>query len=201
METQNDNINVNWVEMNPEKHRIGEEKKLYPSPIPGHYDSLYDELLDKCNPGKYATQFSYNYELLKIANNLYSEIVETGNNNHEKLVELRKEAVKELGIKISTEDLYNYLLKQTDPQRFMYPYNKELVALANEFHQQTLLKADNIEALEIIQFSIKDYPFFEMNSNEKSSYDDVDSPLYSAIIIAIAFSILVAVILFAIATE
>lgn len=196
METQNDNINVNWVEMKPEKHSIGEEKKLYPSPIPGHYDSLYDELLDKCNPGKYATQFSYNYELLKIANDLYSEIVETGNNNRERLVELRREAVKNLGIKISTEDLYNSLLKQTNPQRFMNPYNKGLVALANEFHHQTILYADDIEKLEDIESQVNANPAFVIHYGSIDS-DDVDNSLTEEqkAILIIAFGALIIILL------
>lgn len=199
MEKAGNDINVNWVEMNPEKHSIGEEKKLYPSPIPGHYENLYWELIEKCNPEKYSSQFEYNYEKLKIANELYSDIIKAGSINKEKLLPLRTRAVKELGIRISTEDLYNTLLKQTNPHRFMKPYNKEMVALANEFHQQTMLYADNIEKLEDIESQVNANPAFVIHYGSIDS-DDVDNSLTEGqkAFLIIAFGTLIIFLLMAI---
>lgn len=176
-------IDINWVEEKPDiPNNDISEKKLYPSPILGHYVSIYDELVEKCNPQNYATGFNYNYEKLKVANDLYGDIIEAGKDNQPKLKELRKKAVEKLGISISTEDLYNILLKQTVPDRFMQPYNKALVDLANEYHQKVLLSADNIEELENIQMDINKNSAFDL-PKEKDENDDV------YVIIAFALSI------------
>lgn len=171
--TDADQINVNWVDMKPDIHQMDGVKKIYPSPIPGHYGSLREELLEKCNPKNYSGAFNYNYEKVNIANELYAEILGTDNlsNDFHKLVSIRKRAESGLGIKISTEGLYNFLLEQTNPERFLNPYNKELVSLANELHQQTLLNADNIEELEKIKCLVDRNPDLSKPIEKTTEYD------------------------------
>ena len=194
-----DDDNINWVEMKPEVGDASKSEgiKLYPSPIPGNYESLYAELIDKCNPSKYATSFNYNYEMLNVANELYAKVIEVGSLNHEELKNIRAKAVTELKIKISTEDLYNTLLMKTEPQRFMEPYDKDMVKLANEFHHKVLLYADNIEELEKIQTEIDSNQSFdipsESNDNNYSGWSETDS-----IIVFFAITFLFLTILFAI---
>lgn len=88
----------------------------------GHY--MYDELLAKCDHRQFSNGFDYNYEKLKVANELYAAIIVAKNNTHA-LIKLREKAVKELGVRLSSEDLYNTLLKQTNPQRLMNPFNRD----------------------------------------------------------------------------
>lgn len=52
------------------------------------YDSLCEELLDKCNPSIYCYQ-SFDKEKFDIANDIYNELINNENINEEKLMELR----------------------------------------------------------------------------------------------------------------
>ena len=195
-----DGDNINWVEMKPEVGDASKSEgiKLYPSPIPGNYESLYAELIDKCAPSKYATSFNYNYEMLNVANELYAKIIEVGSLNHEELITLHEKAVKELKIKISTEDLYNTLLKKTEPQRFMEPYNKDMVKLANEYHHKVLLYADNIEELEKIQTEIDSNHNFDISStsNDNNFGGCSEKDINVGIIIVILIFLLTIILLF-----
>lgn len=125
-----------------------EEKLAHPRPIMGMYSSLYEELRQKCNPSNF--MHPYNFELVKLSNALYSEI-EVNKSDMDALKRIRRRAVAELGIKISTEKLYNLLSNRLDPSK--YVGNRKLVDMANYFYNQMLCNADNIEVLEQIESS------------------------------------------------
>lgn len=125
-----------------------EEKLAHPRPIMGVYASLYEELRQKCNPSNF--MHPYNFELVKLSNALYSEM-EVNKSDMDALKRIRRRAVAELGIKISTEKLYNLLSNRLDPSK--YVGNRELVDMANYFYNQMLCNADNIEVLEQIEKS------------------------------------------------
>jgi len=125
-----------------------EEKLAHPRPIMGVYSSLYEELRQKCNPSNF--MHPYNFELVKLSNALYSEM-EVNKSDMDALKRIRRRAVAELGIKISTEKLYNLLSNRLDPSK--YVGNRELVDMANYFYNQMLCNADNIEVLEQIESS------------------------------------------------
>ncbi len=157
---------------------------------------MREELLEKCNPKNYSGSFNYNYEKVNIANELYAEILGTDilSNDFHKLVSIRKRAEGGLGIKISTEGLYNYLLEQTNPERFLNPYNKELVSLANELHQQTLLNADKIEELEKIKCLVDRNPDLSKPIEKMDEFKMVTTDEMATLYVA-SFVILTVIIL------
>lgn len=115
----------------------------YPSYIPGVYYYIFDELYDKCDPKKYMNP--YDYEKVKIANNLFRKIMENRDNEDE-LIKIREEAVNQLGITLSTERLFKELSETLNPRNFCD--DSDNLALANEFYNQVLSNADNLKFLE-----------------------------------------------------
>lgn len=117
-------------------------------PILGHYNSLYEELLEKCNPACFLEQ--YNKRKVELANIIYLQVLEN-KNNYEILKSLRSKATKELDIKFATIDLYNLLINACNPQNYTGKnYNFKKLEQANELYDQILKYADDIEALERI---------------------------------------------------
>lgn len=136
-----------FEEMNPWKDSYATAPlHRYPSPIGGRYASLYDELKKKCNPLEYMSP--YNYEKVKIANELAS-LTENNKNNPEELKSIRKRAMKELNLQFATIGLYEELTYTFNPKR--YANNPTQLTLINEIYHNVLLNADNIEALELIE--------------------------------------------------
>lgn len=118
----------------------------------GHGDYniyLLEELKKKCNPSNFMNP--YNYEKVRIANELYPRLLKCEGNNNEELVEIRKEAISKLGIVLSTSYIFEELCKICNPQQFMNPYNPTKVAKANELYSRVLQNKMNIDALEKIR--------------------------------------------------
>ena len=72
-------------------------------PIMGHYNSLYEELLEKCNPACFLEP--YDRKKVDLANDIYKQVQKNKNNN-KFLKELRTKTISELGVKFSTIQLY-----------------------------------------------------------------------------------------------
>ena len=122
-------------------------KSQYPNPISSQYKSLYDELLAKCD----FEYFRGNEEKAKIANRLYAQLQRITDKNSQELISIRNEAIEKLGIKVSTEDKYNSLLKFCNPTLFKKPYNEDLIEKAIYFESCINQNADNIIELERIE--------------------------------------------------
>ena len=122
-------------------------KPKYPNPIASQYKSLYDELLVKCD----FENFSGDEEKAKIANRLYAQLQRITDKNSQELISIRNEAINKLGIRVSTEDKYNYLLKFCNPSLFKKPYNEDFVNKAIYFKSRIMQNADNIIELEQIE--------------------------------------------------
>lgn len=96
------------------------------------YKSLYEELKDKCNPQKFVSP--YNKEKVDMANRLYKRLLDTSESSTAALKEIRDQAMQQLGVQISTKELYQKLLKHCNPENFMNPYDFEAVQSANEYY-------------------------------------------------------------------
>lgn len=96
------------------------------------YKSLYEELKDKCNPQKFMSP--YNKEKVDMANRLYKRLLDTSESSTAALKEIRDQAMQQLGVQISTKELYQKLLKHCNPENFMNPYDFEAVQSANEYY-------------------------------------------------------------------
>lgn len=114
--------------------------------IPGIYDSLSAELKTKCNPANFMNP--YNFEKVKIANDIYSSI-EPCESDLKKLKELRTRAELELGIIFSTEKLYRDLTALLNPANFIG--DREKLDLANELYHQVVIHANDLQTLEYIE--------------------------------------------------
>ena len=156
---QEDNINFEEIGKDETAH-AEQSSALFKQPIRGHYDSLHEELKARCAPENFMNP--YEPEKVSRANKLYSEILSIDKNDDEKLKLLRLRAMEELGIKFSTEHLYEKLTAACNPKNFTGDsYNEERLELANGLYQQILMNADDIFALEEIEDKagdlIKDY--------------------------------------------
>ena len=156
---QEDNINFEEIGKDETAH-AEQSSALFKQPIRGHYDSLHEELKARCAPENFMNP--YEPEKVSRANKLYSEILSIDKNDDEKLKLLRLRAMEELGIKFSTEQLYEKLTAACNPKNFTGDsYNEERLELANGLYQQILMNADDIFALEEIEDKagdlIKDY--------------------------------------------
>ena len=156
---QEDNINFEEIGKDETAH-AEQSSAVFKQPIRGHYDSLHEELKARCAPENFMNP--YEPEKVSRANKLYSEILSIDKNDDEKLKLLRLRAMEELGIKFSTEQLYEKLTAACNPKNFTGDsYNEERLELANGLYQQILMNADDIFALEEIEDKagdlIKDY--------------------------------------------
>ena len=146
---QEDNINFEEIGKDESAH-VEQSSALFKQPIRGHYESLHEELKARCAPENFMNP--YEPEKVSRSNVLYSEILATDSQAEEKLKSLRLRAMEELGIKFSTEQLYEKLTAACNPKNFTGgSYNKERLELANGLYQQILMNADDIFALEEIE--------------------------------------------------
>ena len=183
---QEDNINFEEIGKDETAH-AEQSSAVFKQPIRGHYDSLHEELKARCAPENFMNP--YEPEKVSRANKLYSEILSIGKNDNEKLKLLRLRAMEELGIKFSTEQLYEKLTAACNPKNFTGDsYNEERLELANGLYQQILMNADDIFALEEIEDKagdlIKDYK----SETQTQPKDDSNKEEW---LLSILFSILI----------
>lgn len=137
----------------------------------GDYNKyLLNELLDKCNPQNFMNP--YNYEKVKIANELYPRLQKCDGNDNDELIEIRKEAISKLGIILSTSTIFEELCKTCNPQQFMNPYNPDKVAKANELYSRVLQNKTDIDALE----NIRDEARILFDNAQQLSQQEKDCP-------------------------
>lgn len=136
------------------------------------YDSLYEELVDKCNPGKFKTA---GIEIFNTANEIYSGLQQlTDTSDSADLKELRNRAIDKLGIKISAKKVFNRLQTYLDPENYTgrTPYDKDLVSNAGNLYTQLLNNKDDIRALEAIENSpisiaiLEEYEYDHLGADE-----------------------------------
>lgn len=119
------------------------------------YESLYEELMEKCHPNNFMDP--YDKEKVDIANKIYAELRKNPYAIDYELKELRLSAVQGLGIHLSTQKLYEYLMQYCDPQLYTSrePYDAELVSQANTLYAQIHEHKDDIFELEKIEILAK----------------------------------------------
>ena len=167
---QEDNINFEEIGKDETAH-AEQSSAVFKQPIRGHYDSLHEELKARCAPENFMNP--YEPEKVSRANKLYSEILSIGKNDNEKLKLLRLRAMEELGIKFSTEHLYEKLTAACNPKNFTGDsYNEERLELANGLYQQILMNADDIFALEEIEDKAGDLIKEYKNETQTQPKDD-----------------------------
>ena len=150
------------------KNDLPQEEKI----IEKEYDSLYDELLDKCYPGNYKDE---EIERFNIANDIYGQLKQNGRDISEHALRyLRNRAIDELGIHISTAKVYNRLKSLIDPENFIKiePYSWELVEKAKKLYDKLKNNKDDIRVLEGIESQsdtkelIDEYSYYNLSPDE-----------------------------------
>ena len=191
--------NISFEEIGKEETAHAEQTQaLFKQPIRGRYQSLHAELKVRCAPENFMNP--YEPEKVSKANELYSEVLATDAQADEQLKQLRLRAIEELGIKFSTEELFDRLSTACNPKNFTGDaYNKERLELANRLYQTVLMNADNVLALEEIEGEAKELieaykPYKNGNEVHENSFGDV--LILSIVCLAIyALAILIAYII------
>lgn len=116
------------------------------------YDSLYDELMDKCNPKKFSIK-TFGYEKFNDANLIYSQILSLKSAPETDLITIRNLAIEKLCIHISTKKKYNELEEYLDPDQYVdnEDYNAELVSTVGMIYAEILSSQYDIRLLEEIE--------------------------------------------------
>lgn len=163
-----------------------------------NYSSLYEELVDKCNPANFVQSPAF----AKV-NRLYSEIMDSPNQDDNSLISLRNRAIQELGIHISTKKKYEYLKKYFEVNQYTKKeiYDKDRVEKAQQYFTQLERDKDDILALE--QLETEAMPFIKQRQAELQSdivqskepeEDPVGAIIYYIIVIILIMGIFCAVI-------
>lgn len=120
------------------------------------YNSLYDELSDKCRPDRFIDDSSDNNKFL-LSNQLFAELKSKQGCSDGELIELRDRAMALLGIKISTKKLYEWLDRYLNPKVYtaMKPYDAERVAQSGEYYFRMRECKNDIHALEKLRDDAK----------------------------------------------
>ena len=148
--------NISFEEIGKEDTAQSERASaLFKQPIPGSYASLYAELKAKCAPENFMSP--YDPEKVSMANELYSQLLAMTDATDEQLKAMRLQAMEQLGVRFSTEQLYKKLTEACNPRIFTgASYNKERLEQANRLYQEVLMNADNVFALEEIEKDAKE---------------------------------------------
>jgi hypothetical protein len=131
------------------------------------FSSLKSELLQKCNPSNY--MHPYDHDKVEKANRIYADTLKCNEENSSLLNVLRTQAINELGIAISTKDIYDELCKICNPGRFTTSenYNSEKLSIANDLFYKILRNKNNIEELEIILAEARDHGLMEPSASKE----------------------------------
>lgn len=129
------------------------------------YNSLYEELIDKCNPTIFIDT-----DRFYAANSIYAILKkmpqEYGFDEDDipilptdVIVSIRNRAIRELDIHIQTRKKVAELMMFFDPQTYinMQPYDEERVRQAYDFNKKVQQHCDDILALEDIELSASDF--------------------------------------------
>ena len=141
------------------------------------YDSLYDEIADKCHPNRFLNN-GYDKGVFSAANSIYYELMQRKGWPDEQLKDLRNRAIFELGIHFSAKKQYDYLSVFFDPRIYtkMDPYPFDRVEMAKQYYDCLNDYRDDIVALEQLEKDAE--PFIERRKqeieqeNEKSREED-----------------------------
>ena len=113
-----------------------------------YLDTLYDELIEKCNPVKFMNPYSA--EKVEISNHIYSQL-EANKNNLPVLIELRNQAIKKLALSFSAKELYDRLCEIYNPKKYVGDnYDSKKLQVANKIYAKIQNLRDDIIGLENI---------------------------------------------------
>lgn len=132
-----------------------------------YYNSLFEELNEKCNPSNFLA--SFDKEKMLIANELFYKILSTTSREDTDLIGLRNEATEKLGIHFSTRRKMEELMGYLNPKLYTdrKPYDKTLVEKSIYFYDKIIQNQDDIVRLEEIEAEAKPYHFNEIAKRDR----------------------------------
>lgn len=132
-----------------------------------YYNSLFEELKEKCNPSNFLA--SFDKEKMLIANELFYKILSTTSRGDTDLISLRNEAIEKLGIHFSTRRKMEELMGYLNPKLYTdrKPYDKTLVEKSIYFYDKIIQNQDDIVRLEEIEAEAKPYHFNEIAKRDR----------------------------------
>ena len=167
-----------------------------------YYEYLYSDLIEKCHPKNFMEP--YDFEKVKVANELYPKLLACDKKDNSNLLAIRNEAINKLGIKMTTQFIFDAVSKMCNPQQFMNPYNPDKVAIANELYSRAQRNKNNIIELELIRdeavqrlnAEVKDNKTNYTNNVVQNQEDDknINTTFYFVFFIVIIFSILLVIL-------
>ncbi len=116
------------------------------------YNSLYEELCDKCFPERFMQP--YDAKKVSIATKMYEKILQS-KNDQDKQNELRQRAYKELGVKFDGTHLYNYLMDYLNPRVYLKPFTPDKLEIANRYYPSIEENKADYIALESIRSDVQ----------------------------------------------
>lgn len=156
MQDNEENINFHTMPdfgsmLNQSKQTDWEDEKVY--------DTLFDELAEKCHPNRFLGDEHFDEYLFNKANRFYAELQKKKGESDENLLMLRNQAMEELGIHISTKKKYDYLMRYLSPEVYvdMQPYDEDRVAEAGKWYALLKQRKSDIVALEQLELNAKDF--------------------------------------------
>lgn len=119
------------------------------------YSTLYEELVDKCDPAK----FQEDDILFQKSNTLFGLITNATEKDEKSLTPLRNRAIQDLNIHISTKRKYDYLKKYFSIEQYteMRPYDENRTTQAREYSKRLEQNKNDILALEQLESDAKDF--------------------------------------------
>lgn len=154
-----------------------------------YYNSLFEELKEKCNPSNFLA--SFDKEKMLIANELFYKILSTTSREDTDLIGLRNEATEKLGIHFSTRRKMEELMGYLNPKLYTdrKPYDKTLVEKSIYFYDKIIQNQDDIARLEEIEAEAADFIKARKNEDTKKTppnpHDNSTTKLPIAIIVAL----------------
>ena len=132
------------------------------------YNTLYEELVEKCHPNKFIDGDNFDENLFEKANKLYAEILKCKDLPEENIIPLRNQAIELLGVCISTKKKYEYLDRFLNPKVYTdvvaEEYDVERVSEAAKWYTILQKNRNDIRLLEDLE--IEAQAFIDRRRNE-----------------------------------
>ena len=132
------------------------------------YNTLYEELVEKCHPNKFIDGDNFDENLFGKANKLYAEILKCKDLPEENIIPLRNRAIELLGVCISTKKKYEYLDSFLNPKVYTdvvaEEYDAERVSEAAKWYTILQKNRNDIRLLEDLEIAAQ--AFIDRRKNE-----------------------------------
>lgn len=122
------------------------------APVRRQEESLFDQLTQVCSPQNFMDP--YDKDRVEKSNSIYQRLIRISPDDTESLKEIRREAIRELGVSFISPERIEALKERCNPSNFMNPYQPDRVSLANRYYGKLSLGDLSIDDIEEIEAGI-----------------------------------------------